>query len=101
MSLVTSISAPSASELYRSARTHWPIVRVGSDAGRLAMGLNTTGMKSHCGFVVELGVVDRSIVNSAWGAHSPASASGNFCRPYSANPMAKNMLHDTWKMREY
>ena len=52
--------------------------------------LNTTGMKS-CGYVVELGVVDRSIVNSAWGAHNPPPLQpASAC--CSANPMAKNML---------
>jgi hypothetical protein len=40
--------------------------------------LNTTGMKS-CGYVVELEVADRSIVNSAWGAHNRASASTGYC----------------------
>jgi hypothetical protein len=40
--------------------------------------LNTTGMKS-CGYVVEVDVADRSIVNSAWGAHNRASASTGFC----------------------
>lgn len=40
--------------------------------------LNTTGMKS-CGYVVELNVADRSIVNSAWGAHNRASVSTGYC----------------------
>jgi hypothetical protein len=40
--------------------------------------LNTTGMKS-CGYVVEVDVADRSIVNSAWGAHNRASGSTGFC----------------------
>jgi hypothetical protein len=40
--------------------------------------LNTTGMKS-CGYVVEVVVADRSIVNSAWGAHNRASGSTGFC----------------------
>ena len=40
--------------------------------------LNTTGMKS-CGYVVEVDVADRSIVNSAWGAHNRSSASTGFC----------------------
>jgi hypothetical protein len=40
--------------------------------------LNTAGMKS-CGYVVEVDVADRSIVNSAWGAHNRASGSTGFC----------------------
>jgi hypothetical protein len=40
--------------------------------------LDTTGMKS-CGYVIELGVSDRSIVNSVWGAHNRASAATGFC----------------------
>lgn len=40
--------------------------------------LNTAGMKS-CGYVVELVVADRSIVNSAWGAHNRSSASTGYC----------------------
>src|SRR5258707_732870 len=40
--------------------------------------LNTPGMKS-CGYVVEVDVADRSIVNSAWGAHNRASGSTGFC----------------------
>lgn len=40
--------------------------------------LNTTGMKS-CGYVVELEVADRSIVNSAWGAHNRTPASTGYC----------------------
>jgi hypothetical protein len=43
-----------------------------------AWSLDTTGMKS-CGYVVELTIADRSIVNSAWGAHNFASASVGFC----------------------
>lgn len=40
--------------------------------------LNTAGMKS-CGYVVEVDVADRAIVNSAWGAHNRASASTGYC----------------------
>jgi len=40
--------------------------------------LDTAGMKS-CGYVVELFVADRSIVNSVWGAHNYASASTGYC----------------------
>jgi hypothetical protein len=40
--------------------------------------LDTTGMKS-CGYVIELGVSDRSIVNSVWGAHNRTPAATGFC----------------------
>jgi len=32
-----------------------------------------------CGYVIELDVADRSIVNSSWGAHNPASNAAGFC----------------------
>lgn len=40
--------------------------------------LDTTGMKS-CGYVIDLDVWDRSIVNSVWGSHNGSSASAGFC----------------------
>jgi hypothetical protein len=40
--------------------------------------LNTTGM-TPCGYVVQLDVWDRSIVNSSPGNHNPASSSVGFC----------------------
>lgn len=40
--------------------------------------LNTTGM-TPCGYDLHLAVADRSIVNSAWGAHNFASADTGFC----------------------
>jgi hypothetical protein len=43
-----------------------------------AWSLNTAGMKS-CGYVVELDVADRSIVNSSWGAHNRRPASTGYC----------------------
>ncbi len=43
-----------------------------------AWTLNTSTMQP-CGYVVQLNVYDRSIVNSAWGAHNPASSSVGFC----------------------
>ena len=43
-----------------------------------AWTLKTAGMQS-CGYVIEVGVADRSIVNSAWGAHNRASAATGFC----------------------
>jgi hypothetical protein len=43
-----------------------------------AWTLNTGTMKA-CGYVIRVDVADRSIVNSAWGAHNTASASAGFC----------------------
>ena len=43
-----------------------------------AWGLDTTNM-TPCGYVVELDVWDRSIVNSSPGSHNPASNSVGFC----------------------
>ncbi len=40
--------------------------------------LPTATMKA-CGYVVRVDVADRSIVNSAWGAHNTRSASAGFC----------------------
>jgi hypothetical protein len=40
--------------------------------------LDTTNM-TPCGYVIEVDVEDRSIVNSAWGAHNPASNAAGFC----------------------
>jgi len=40
--------------------------------------LDTTNM-TPCGYVIEVTVEDRSIVNSAWGAHNPASNAAGFC----------------------
>jgi len=40
--------------------------------------LDTAGMKS-CGYVIDLNVADRSIVNSSWGAHNWGFASVGFC----------------------
>jgi hypothetical protein len=40
--------------------------------------LNTATMKP-CGYVTQLDVADRSIVNSAWGSHNTAPASAGFC----------------------
>ena len=40
--------------------------------------LNTTGM-TPCGYDVHLVVADRSIVNSAWGAHNFSTADTGFC----------------------
>jgi hypothetical protein len=43
-----------------------------------AWTLNTATMKA-CGYVVRVDVVDRTIVNSSWGAHNGASSSTGFC----------------------
>ena len=43
-----------------------------------AWTLNTATMKA-CGYIVGVGVADRSIVNSAWGSNNRASASAGFC----------------------
>jgi len=51
---------------------------VQTPVGGSSWSLVTAGLKS-CGYVVEIGVADRSIVNSAWGAHNWASASTGFC----------------------
>jgi hypothetical protein len=40
--------------------------------------LDTSGMKS-CGYVVEVDVADRSIVNSVWGAHNRATWTTGYC----------------------
>ena len=40
--------------------------------------MNTAGMQS-CGYIVGLSVADRSIVNSAWGAHNRASWTTGYC----------------------
>ena len=43
-----------------------------------AWSLDTSTMQP-CGYVVQLNVYDRSIVNSAWGAHNYAPSSVGFC----------------------
>src|SRR5262249_54980035 len=43
-----------------------------------AWTLNTASMKP-CGYVIRVDVADRSIVNSAWGAHNFASSTAGFC----------------------
>jgi hypothetical protein len=43
-----------------------------------AWTLNTTGM-TPCGYVIELDVSDRSIVNSAYASHNGTPASAGFC----------------------
>lgn len=54
-------------------------VQTGTFAGDDQWTLTTAANTTPCGYVVYLGVADRSIVNSSWGAHNFAPASVGFC----------------------
>ncbi len=54
-------------------------VQTGTIPGDDQWTLTTTATTTPCGYVVYLGVADRSIVNSSWGAHNTRPASVGFC----------------------